>query len=523
MSADGSDGENDPPGGGAFSAYELLVQGVVDYAIYMLDPSGRVMSWNSGAERIKGYTSDEILGEHFSRFYVDEDRAAGVPARALREAREHGRFSAEAWRVRKDGTRFWAMVVIDPIHKHGKLIGFAKITRDLTEQRKAQLELEKSREQLFQSQKMETIGQLTGGLAHDFNNLLTAITGGLDLVKRRLAQGRASEVDRYIEAAQNAANRAAALTHRLLAFARRQTLEPRYTEVNALVAQMRDLLDRTVGPEIEIRTEMAENVWPTMCDPNQLENAILNLCINARDAMPDGGGLTIETANASLEEPDLPHGDYVAVSVSDAGTGMEPDVLAHALDPFFTTKPTGHGTGLGLSMVYGFATQSGGQVRLSSRVGEGATVRIYLPRWKGPAEALEPQPSVKEPPAREGKTILVVDDEPSVRMFISEALKEFGYEIVEASNAASGLNLLDSNAQFDLLITDVGLPGGMNGRQLADAAHRTRPQLPVLFVTGYAEKSALEKNKLGTGLHFLHKPFSVELLASRVREVIQKR
>jgi PAS domain S-box-containing protein len=522
VSTEVSDGQNEPIVAGSLGAYELLIQSVVDYAIYMLDPSGHVISWNPGAERIKGYTSADILGEHFSRFYVDEDQAAGLPAFALQQAREQGRFTTEAWRVRKGGARFWAMVVIDPIYKDGKLVGFAKITRDLTERREAQHELERAREQLFQSQKMEAIGQLTGGLAHDFNNLLTAITGGLDLVKRRLAQGRANEVDRYIESIQHAASRAGALTHRLLAFARRQTLDPRYTDANVLVAEMRDLLDRTVGPRIETRAVTAENVWPTMCDPNQLENAILNLCINARDAMPEGGSLTIETANASLEEPDLPHGDYVAISVADTGTGMEPDVLAHALDPFFTTKPAGHGTGLGLPMVYGFATQSGGQVRLLSRVGEGTTVRIYLPRWRGEPEAPELQPKVKEMPTREGETVLVVDDDPSVRMLMSEALKEFGYEVVETSNAASGLKLLDSNVRFDLLIADVALPGSINGRQLADAAHRTRPRLPVLFVSGYAEEAALGKDKLGTGLHILNKPFSVERLASRVRELLHK-
>jgi PAS domain S-box-containing protein len=502
--------------------FRLLVEGVTDYAIYMLSPEGIVTNWNAGAQRIKGYSAAEITGQHFSRFYTPEDQTDGLPGRALGRARREGRYDAEGWRVRKDGTRFWAGVVIDAILQDGKLVGFAKITRDLTERRAAQLELEKSREQLFQSQKMEAIGQLTGGLAHDFNNMLTAITGGLDMVKRRLAQGRVSEVDRYIESAQSGASRAAALTHRLLAFARRQTLEPRYTDVAALVAQMRDLLDRTVGPEIEIRTDYGENVWPSMCDSNQLENAILNLCINARDAMPEGGVLTIATANASLTEPDLPHGDYVALSVTDTGTGMEPDVLKHALDPFFTTKPTGQGTGLGLSMVYGFATQSGGQVRLSSRVGEGTTIRIYLPRWEGGAEAPAPTTAVKQPSADTGETILIVDDETSVRMFMSEALKEFGYEIVEASDAASGLKLLESNAHFDLLITDVGMPGGMNGRQMVDASRRTRSKLPVLFVTGYAEKGAMGKNKIDAGLHILNKPFSVELLATRVRELIQK-
>src|SRR3982750_4049799 len=440
------------------SAYEQLVQSVVDYAIFMLDPEGHVLSWNPGAERIKGYTAEEVIGEHFSRFYTPEDRDAGLPEHVLKQAAVEGRFVAEGWRVRKDGSHFWAAVVVDPIRQgdklvgfakitrdmtesreanlaaleserrfrllvqgvidyaiymldpqghitnwntgaqhikgytaegwrqrkdgtrfwasvvidairdeHGVLIGFAKVTRDLTERREAQLELERSQQALFQSQKMEAVGQLTGGLAHDFNNLLTGIVGSLDLMKQRLAQGRINELERYITAAQGAASRAATLTHRLLAFSRQQTLEPKAIDANRLVSNMEELVRRTVGPRLEIETVLAAGLWPCFCDPSQLDNAILNLCINARDAMPDGGRVTIETANTWVDhvaaiERDMPRGQYVALCVTDTGTGMAPEVAARAFDPFFTTKPAGKGTGLGLSMIYGFAKQSNGKV-----------------------------------------------------------------------------------------------------------------------------------------------------------------
>jgi PAS domain S-box-containing protein len=355
--------------------FRLLVQGVTDYAIFMLDPEGTVTNWNTGAQHIKGYTADEIVGQHFSRFYTPEDREAGVPWKALQTAEREGRFAAEGWRQRKDGSRFWANVVIDAIHdENGALLGFAKVTRDLTERREAELELQRSQAALFQSQKMEAVGQLTGGLAHDFNNLLMGIAGSLDLMKARLAQGRINEVERYITAAQGAASRAATLTHRLLAFSRRQMLEPKAINGNRLVSDMEELVRRTVGPAITIETVLAAGLWPCFCDPNQLENAILNLCLNARDAMPDGGRMTIETANTWVDqtsaiERDMPRGQYVAICVSDTGTGMPPEVAARAFDPFFTTKPTGKGTGLGLSMIYGFARQSGGQVRIYSEVG----------------------------------------------------------------------------------------------------------------------------------------------------------
>jgi PAS domain S-box-containing protein len=507
--------------------YQRLVQSVVDYAIFMLDEDGNISSWNPGAERIKGYSTDEILGEHFSRFYTPEDQKRGVPTKALKTARQEGRFAAEGWRVRKDGTRFWASVVIDPVKEGEKIVGFAKVTRDLTERREAQLELERSQQALFQSQKMEAVGQLTGGLAHDFNNLLTGITGSLDLLKMRLAQGRINELERYVTAAQGAAGRAAALTHRLLAFARRQTLQPKAVNANTLLSGMEELIRRTVGPSLKMETVLAAGLWNCFCDPNQLENAILNLCINARDAMPRGGTLTVETANtwlddAAAKERDMERGQYVAICVTDTGSGMSGDVAVRAFDPFFTTKPTGQGTGLGLSMVYGFAKQSNGQARIYSELGHGTTVKIYLPRHVGKSEEQRAEIDTVEPPrAEKGETVLVVDDEPTIRMLIGDTLAELGYRAIEVADAASGLKVLDSDVNIDLLITDVGLPGGMNGKEMADAARTKRAKLKVLFITGYAENAAITNGHLDPGMEVMSKPFSMDKLAARIRSIIE--
>ena len=417
-------------------------------------------------------------------------------------------------------------MVIDAIYDDGKLVGFAKITRDLTERREAQIQLEQSREQLFQAQKMEAVGQLTGGLAHDFNNLLTGISGSLELLKMRITQGRIGDLERYVSAAQGATSRAAALTHRLLAFARRQTLDPRLIAPNKLITEMEEMIRRTVGPEIKLELALASRLWPTLCDPNQLENAILNLCINARDAMPNGGRLTIETANGTLDErsAQLQHmhaGEFVSICVTDTGTGMPPDVVAHAFEPFFTTKPTGQGTGLGLSMIYGFTRQSGGQVRIYSEVGSGTTVHIYLPRHQGEVGAEVPRAGLPETPrAAAGETVLIIDDEPTVRMLVTEVLEGLGYAAIEAADGVSGLRVLQSDVRIDLLITDVGLPGGMNGRQMAEVARQSRPKLRVLFITGYAENAAIGHGHLEPGMHVLTKPFSIEALAGRVKSII---
>jgi PAS domain S-box-containing protein len=387
-------------------------------------------------------------------------------------------------------------------------------------------ELMATEEALRQSQKMEAVGQLTGGIAHDFNNLLTGITGSLELLGIRIAQGRLKDVERYSLAAQGAAKRAAALTHRLLAFSRRQTLDPKPTDVNRLVSGLEDLVRRTVGPEIVIEVVEAVGLWATFIDRNQLENALLNLCINARDAMPEGGRLTIETANRWIDartarDRDLEPGQYVSLCVSDTGTGMTPEVIGKAFDPFFTTKPLGLGTGLGLSMIYGFARQSGGQVRIYSEVGAGTNVCLYLPRHFGEAEDTGREAELADAPrASGGETVLVVDDEPTVRMLVMEVLEELGYSAIEAADGAAGLKLLQTNTRIDLLVTDVGLPGGMNGRQMADAARVGRPDLKILFITGYAENAVVGNGFLDPGMHVMTKPFAMEALAGRIKELI---
>ncbi len=396
---------------------------------------------------------------------------------------------------------------------------FYTVGRDMTEDLRRE-------EMLRQSQKMEAVGQLTGGLAHDFNNLLAGISGSLELIQARVAQGRTAEVDKFVTAAQGAANRAAALTHRLLAFSRRQTLAPKPTDVMRLVNGMGDLIARTIGPQIELETINAAGLWPSLIDPNQLENAILNLCINARDAMPDGGKITIETANRwmdarSAKDRGIEPGQYISVCVSDTGVGMPPDVQAKAFDPFFTTKPLGVGTGLGLSMIYGFAKQSGGSVAIYSEPGQGSMVCIYLPRHMGDLDEAGAPVNVGQAPRGDGETVLVVDDEPTVRMLVGEVLSELGYHTIEAGDGATGLAVLESDARVDLLITDVGLPGGLNGRQVADAARRTRPELKVLFITGFAENAVLSHGHLEPGMHVMTKPFPMDALASQIRELIQ--
>jgi signal transduction histidine kinase/CheY-like chemotaxis protein len=411
-----------------------------------------------------------------------------------------------------------------------RAIASLRAFNETLEQRVAErtAELMRAEEQLRQAQKMEAVGQLTGGLAHDFNNLLAGVSGSLQLLGIRLSQGRIAEVDKYVVAAQGAVRRAAALTHRLLAFSRRQTLDPRPTDVNALVNGMTELIQRTVGPGIKVESVGATGLWPALVDSGQLENALLNLCINARDAMPDGGRITIETANKwidhrAAQSHDMPEGQFLSLCVTDTGTGMTPDVIANAFDPFFTTKPIGMGTGLGLSMIYGFAKQSGGQVRIYSEVGQGTTVCIYLPRFYGGVDDDAADQSASPiSGAESGETVLVVDDEPSVRMLIVDVLEEAGYAVIEAADSIAGLKLLQSNVRIDLLISDVGLPGGMNGRQMADAARETRPDLKVLFITGYAENSVIGNGRLKPGMQVLTKPFAIETLAARVRQLVDE-
>ena len=411
----------------------------------------------------------------------------------------------------------------------------AERTRELTEANarlKAEaVERELVEEALRQSQKMEAVGKLTGGIAHDFNNLLTGISGSLELIQMRAGHGRVADLERYIETAMGSANRAAALIQRLLAFSRRQTLDPTPTDINALVEGMEELFRRTIGPGVRIDTSLARGLWPVLCDPNQLASAVLNLVINARDAMPDGGDLLIETSNTVLRDrrgavrewppQDVPPGEYVALSIADNNTGMTPDVAARAFDPFFTTKAMGQGTGLGLSMVYGFVQQSGGHVRVRTEEGEGMTVAIYLPRHLGTiSPPVEAQDATAPTETAATSVVLVVEDEEAVRMLVRDVLSDLGYTVLEAENGQSGLKIANSAIQIDLLLTDVGLPGGMNGRQLADAARRTRPNLKVLFITGYADNVAIGNGRMEPGMQVLTKPFALNALAARVQGMI---
>lgn len=509
--------------------FRLLVQSVTDYAIFMLSPTGEVTNWNAGAQHIKGYSADEIIGSHFSRFYTDEDKANGLPAKALETAAKEGKFEAEGWRVRRDGSKFWASVVIDPIHDdNGVLIGFTKITRDMTEKRKAAEMLQHAQAALAQSQKMEAIGKLTGGIAHDFNNLLAGIMGNLDLMRLRIAMGQTAEIGRHLEAAISGAKRSAALTQRLLAFARRQTLIAKPVDVTWLVYSMTELLQRTVGPEIKIDLRVQERPWWTLCDQNQLESALLNLVINGRDAMPAGGKITIETKNVSVADDstegthNIAAGDYVMLSVIDTGTGMTPEIMQHVFEPFFTTKPLGEGTGLGLSMVHGFMNQSGGYVGIDSEVGRGTAVKLYFPRHVPAGEPAETEPEDKTAleTGNRSLNILVVDDERAVRTMLVEMLEHFGYRPLAAADAHEAMRLIESAPRIDLLVTDIGLPGGMNGRQLADIARRLRPDLRVLFITGYAEQSVLGKEALPTGMQVMTKPFTMDTFIAAMQGIL---
>ncbi len=422
--------------------------------------------------------------------------------------------------------RFYEMHFYPLLDDAGERKGAFQIVYDVTDRLSEQARLRETEEALKQAQKMEAVGQLTGGIAHDFNNLLGGISGSLELLDKRISEGRLEGVQRYITSAREAARRAASLTQRLLAFSRRQTLDPKPIDANRLIGGMEDLIRRTVGPTITVEVVGAGGLWATRVDPSQLENSLLNLCINARDAMaPEGGRLTIETANKWLDERlarerELPPGQYISICVTDTGTGMTPEVIARVFDPFFTTKPIGQGTGLGLSMVYGFVRQSNGQVRIYSEVGKGTTMCLYLPRHFGKAEDMDAPIENVEIDRGEGETVLVIDDEPILRMLVLDVLEENGYRALEASDGASGLRILESDTRIDLLITDVGLPGGMNGRQVADAARVIRPDLKVLFITGYAENAVFGNGHLEPGMELLTKPFPVATLGQRIRKLI---
>jgi len=494
--------------------FRLLVQGVTDYAIFLLDPAGRITNWNVGAQRIKGYLPDEIVGSHFSQFYTEEDRSRDEPSKALQAAERENRFEKEGWRVRKDGTRFWAHVVIDAIRdEEGKLIGFAKITRDITDRKKKQEELDHAREIAFQAQKMDSIGQLTGGIAHDFNNLLMAVLSSLELIRKRLPND--PKILALLENAVQGTQRGATLTKRMLAFARRQELKPEALQISEIVRGMTQLLQRSLGSSIDIETRFPLFSRPVMADANQLEMALLNLVVNARDAMPDGGQIVISARQEVVSEGDravLKPSHYVCLSVRDHGSGMDEETLRRATEPFFTTKGVGKGTGLGLSMVHGLAEQLGGAFTLKSRLGEGTTAELWLPVATGQAEADEIEVAVREASdTLSSLTIVVVDDDPLVLTNTVAMLEDLGHIALPANSGEEALALLRHDDLADVVITDQVMPH-MSGIQLADVIKTEWPDLPVIVATGYADLPPGG----GTNLPRLSKPYTESELAHRL-------
>jgi len=486
--------------------FQLLVQGVTDYAIYMLSPEGIVTSWNSGAERIKGYLPDEVIGRHFSLFYTPEDRELGQPAVALATAAREGRFEKEGRRVRKDGTRFWSHVVIDPIRDNdGAILGFAKITRDITERKHAEETLRQAQETLFQAQKMDAIGKLTGGVAHDFNNLLMAVLGSLELLRKRMPDD--PQLLRLLDNAVQGAERGASLTQRMLAFARRQQLDMKPVEIHRLVIGMTELLERSLGTKTIVETRFPMSLSRVLADANQIELAVLNLCVNARDAMPEGGTILISGREEVVDggRGEVKPGRYVCLSVADRGEGMSAETLGRATEPFFTTKGIGKGTGLGLSMVHGMMQQIGGQLTLSSTPGEGTTAELWLPVATDEAGESTARSTASEVPQESRKLrVLAVDDDGLVLMNTVALLEDLGHSVEEATSGAAAVELLE-RSPFDLVITDQAMPK-MTGLELLDRIKTEWPHLPVVIATGYAELpgspevTILNKPFTGTGL-----------------------
>ena len=489
--------------------FRLLVQGVTDYAIYMLSPEGTVSNWNVGAERIKGYSQDEIVGSHFSRFYTDEDRESGRPQRALEAARREGRYEAEAWRVRKDGTRFWAHVVIDAIHdEQGRLLGFAKITRDLTEKKQAEEALEQAQRALFQSQKMESIGQLTGGIAHDFNNLLSVLASGIEV----LTMTRPGADAKTLDSMRRAIDRGATLTQQLLAFARQQPLQPETRSINRIISGFESVLRRAGHSGIEFDMNLDPHAGSAVVDTARFESALLNLVVNARDAMPDGGHLTLDTAPVELREGEvagLAPGPYVCISVTDTGTGMSEETVRRAFEPFYTTKEIGKGTGLGLSQVYGFIKQSGGEVVIQSTLGEGTSITIYLPAVSN---------AVREAAHGDTEAVLIVEDEPDLLDVASALFISMGYEVITAANGQDAMNVLASR-DVDILFTDIVMPNGPNGIELAEFTRENYPNIKVMLASGYPQPVLkLDQGRLGD-YTFVSKPYRLSDLARSLRSV----
>ncbi|HEX7110316.1 MAG TPA: PAS domain S-box protein [Aestuariivirga sp.] len=506
--------------------YRMLVEGITDYAVYLLDVHGNVASWNAGAQRFKGYTASEIIGQNFSTFYTPEDQATNLPKRALAIAAKEGKFETEGWRVRKDGSRFWTHVVIDPIrNSSGNLLGFAKITRDLTERKHAEDEkkkadeaLQETRDALFHSQKREAIGQLTGGIAHDFNNLLMVIQSSMELLRKRLPEDE--RLTSLVDNATEGVKRGVSLTQRMLSFARRQDLDQKSINLHELVFEMTDLLQRSLGPSIMIQSQFPLGLSLVRADTNQLESALLNLAVNARDAMPNGGPLTI-----SAHEENIPMGNslrllpgkYVCLSIEDKGEGMSEDTITRATEPFFTTKGVGKGTGLGLSMVHGFAEQSGGRLRLKSVVGVGTTAELWLPT----TDAVDKHESAEVPsPPRDSGTqklaVLAVDDDILVRMGTTAMLEDLGHKVTEANSGEEALKFLAQGLKIDLVVTDQAMPR-MTGVELAEAILAGQPKMPIVLATGYSELPA----GIGLKLPRLSKPFSQKQLDVAMKEALR--
>lgn len=510
--------------------YRQLVEAVVDYAIFQLDATGHVATWNRGAQRIKGYELPDIVGQHFSRFYTEEDRAAGVPQSALETAAKTGKYESEGWRVRKDGSKFRALVVIDRIEdEQGNLVGFAKVTRDVTDRYQAQEDLKTTQEKLSGAQKMEAVGQLSGGIAHDFNNLLMIVIGNLETAQSQASKGQGTPaLGRALANAMRGAQRAAALTSRLLAFSRRQALDPKPIDLNKYLAGTTEFLQRSLGETVQIEAAGSAGLWMIEADHNQLEAALVNLAINARDAMPKGGKITIEAGNVFADEdytrlnPEVMPGQYVAICVSDNGNGMAPEVANRAFEPFFTTKEAGHGTGLGLSQVYGFVKQSGGHVKIYSEPGDGTTVKIYLPRLLRPLDEPE-DTSIQIVGSDAGETILVVEDDTDLRSYLAEVLRGFGYEVITCSDAQSAMVFLaQSERPVSLMLTDIVMPG-QNGKELGDETQKLRPGLKIIYMTGYSRNAVVHQGRLDPGVDLIQKPISQTDLANRIRQALDRR
>jgi PAS domain S-box-containing protein len=493
----------------------LLVRGVTDYALYMLDPNGVVTSWNAGGERLKGYTADEIVGQHFSRFYTEHERSAGLPARALHIAAAEGRFEAEGWRVRKDGSLFWANVIVDPIFDDdGSLVGFAKITRDITERREAQLALQAAQAQRAQTQKMEALGQLTGGVAHDFNNLLMIVSGHVHTLKKLVADDPKGV--RAAEAIELAARRGESLTRQLLSFSRRQMLTPTVVAgVGERLEAVRPLIASSIGAQVRLAALVPPELWPVRVDLAEFEFALINLALNARDAMPEGGMITVSAENAALQPADTRlglKGDFVAITVADTGSGIPADILPRVFDPFFTTKPPAKGTGLGLSQVHGFVHQSGGTLGIESELGKGTRVTLYLPRAQAGTEV-----RAAEAPAGAdiGGTVLLVEDNPDVAEASAVLLEQLGYEVHRAGDAETALREVEER-ELDLVVSDIVMAGAMDGLGLARAIRQRHPTLPVLLVTGYSNAVASAE----TEFTVLRKPYELADLGRAAAKLV---